>query len=140
MLLAAYLISNGYPNPWRTADSHSMHWIERFEFGDRYGIKCHTGKTFDFPDLEDILDVMRSEFMASGRVPIIGFYSPAFMKRLYSAPPRVLTVTANNIGDSAHAFGHASTIRTEEVVEQVRRAVTMYNLTQSWDQFTKGNL
>ncbi len=44
--------------------------IDRFEFGERYLVKMAVGKSYDIPDLEDILVIMQAEFLGNC-VPVV---------------------------------------------------------------------
>lgn len=126
MLLAEYLNDSQY--------SYLRQDILCFSFGEVYEIKLKIGKSIGFTDLGDILEVMRAEFKAANAGAAISFSEVDWSRRAGAGRMiRKLVVTSHPL-----AVGDSCNIDT--AVEQVRRAVTMYNLTQSWDQFNKGNL
>lgn len=123
MLLAEYMNDSQY--------SYLRNEILCFSFGDRYGIMLRLGKTIDFPDLEDILDVMTSEFKNARETATICF-SQQQWGRAGAKVPRNLIVSAVSRDEQGEDI--------VDIAMKVRRAVTMYNLTQSWDQFLQSNL
>jgi hypothetical protein len=111
-----------------------LHQVRAFVFGESYMIAMKNGKSFDVRDLDDILGVLRDEFELwkeqwVPQIDIVNFGTPTF-----NGKTRVLQVTAEQRGTFLPPPPVAS------VVQRVHMAVTMYNLTGSWDQFRQGNL
>lgn len=111
-----------------------LHQVRAFVFGESYLIAMKSGKSYDVRDLDTILDVMSGEFelWKTQWRPDINIVSRGNTK--FDGKTRVLEVTPAACGTFLPAPPVA------KVVETVRRAVTIYNLTQTWDQFRQGNL
>lgn len=110
-----------------------LHQVRAFVFGEHYLIAMKNGKSYDVRDLDTILDVMHDEFELWKEQwrPDINIVSKS---KVVHSRDRVLEVTAIERGQ----FLPAPPVY--KVADVVRRAVTIYNLRQSWDQFTQGNL
>jgi hypothetical protein len=116
----------------------TLNQILRFEFGERYAVVSMIGKTVDIPDLEDIIDIMVTEFeWSGGRLATMEFSGTKIQFRRYSNNPNakpeppMLIVQPNST-----RLGKP----IREIAEQVRQAVIMYNLTGEWTTFAKDNL
>lgn len=141
MLLAQYL-NETMPRTGHGNKPGIKH-IQCFEFGERYVIRLHTGVSFDVPDLEDMLSIIEDEFYAAGKEVLFKFNSIRAVRKPGVSPAnhepwtRVLLVS---VPDVTFTIEKGMQRRNAAQVAQIREAVTMYNLTQSWDQFSKGNL
>lgn len=112
--------------------------IKCFAFGEHYTIHMENGKGFSFQSLSDILDVMVSEFQAMpSMVPSMSFgvHNQDKMYKVPHAKDRMLIVKPTIQGDIPLPPGYV-----ESVADTVRKAVTMYNLTQTWDSIHAENL
>lgn len=105
-----------------------------FEFGERYSIIDHKGVTLDIPVLDDILSIMRDEMIAERALPRIGMSDLVAQRVRDGAKQRYRQLVV-----SGTAAGYSNE-GVEAKVEQVRQAVTMYNLTGEWTMFAKDNL
>lgn len=108
--------------------------VRAFVFGEYYLIELHNGKKFDVRDLDTILDIMRDEFelWREQWVPEMRIQSKS--RHTFNGKDRTLEIIPALKG----SFLPVPPV--QRMVETVRRAVTIYNLTGSWDQFSKGNL
>lgn len=119
----------------------TLPFIDRFVFGEQYRIEMG-GTVHVLPDLELVLGIMREEFAATpGFHPsvVIGDVDapgPGAAGKLGNAGRRVLFVAA--VEDSNFLSPPPGMLGN--MIEQIRAAVTLYNLTGSWDQFNTGNL
>jgi hypothetical protein len=106
-----------------------LHQVKAFEFGEQYLIHMKNGKTFDVRDLDVMLEVLRDEFhlWRNQWVPEMELGSK------FKAA-RTLTVKAVE----ASTFVPAPPV--QKFVDRLRKYITMYNLSGSWDQFAKENL
>lgn len=121
--------------------------VQCFSFGDIYKVVMKNGWACSFADLEDILSVMGSEFAVC----------PALRMRIAIQNRTLGSIRATSRELVVHPveyhflkgmegepfFGGGATFRNKPIAEQIdtiRQAVTLFNLTQSWDQFNKGNL
>lgn len=106
--------------------------VRAFVFGEYYLIELHNGKKFDVRDFETILSILRDEFelWREQWVPSMQIKP----QQRFVAKWHVLEITPVQKGN----FLPAPPV--QHMVEQVRQAVTMFNLTGSWGQFNKGNL
>lgn len=124
MLLAEYLRSVGVYTPFATGGV-SLPNIAYFWFGEHYEIRLAIGVTYNIPDLETMLDILRSEYITYGGIPRVDL-----IKRLRNSDASGLFINqANRVRLSSYPK------EVDQVIDQVRQAVTMYNLTQSWDNF-----
>jgi hypothetical protein len=112
-----------------------LHQVRAFVFGESYLISLNNGKSYDVRELEDILSVLHDEFQLWHEqwIPGLQISQLPGVKGL-NGQKRVLEVTAVERGVFLPPLPVMHTI------ERVRLAVTMFNLTGSWDQFSKGNL
>lgn len=110
-----------------------LHQVRAFVFGKFYEIQLINGKTYDVRDLEVILSVIHDEFELWKHqwVPDVQIQSLGN----FNSKNRQLVVKAEVKGSFLPV-----TIPTKTTIDRIRQAVTMYNLTGSWDQFNKGNL
>jgi hypothetical protein len=110
--------------------------VRAFVFGEYYLIELHTGKKFDVRDLDTILSILHDEFDLRREqwLPEMQIKSKSKSRHTFNGQDRALEVIPALKG----SFLPVPPV--QRVVETVRRAVTMYNLTGSWDQFNKGNL
>lgn len=130
MLLADYIHDVAFPNLPKPMIALAQ--IARFEFGESYTVCLYSGVSFSIPDLDIIIDIMVSEFERSGAWAETSFSGPDF--RFKKVVPRMLLVTA--APDKTDIVGKP----IREVAEQVRQAVTYYNLAGEWTTFSKDNL
>jgi hypothetical protein len=109
-----------------------LHKVRAFVFGEYYLIAMRNGKSYDVRDLETILAIMHDEFALwrNQWMPSVEIVSGAKLK----GQERRLEVKAEQPG----SFLPPPPVPS--VVASVRRAVTMFNLTGSWDQFNRSNL
>lgn len=113
--------------------------VERFTFGERYLIERRGGATYDVPDLDVMLSIIHDEYKVWRRQMIPMMAIDSIRKQPASklaGVDRVLTIT------SAAPNGFVPPPPLDAIVQKVKIAVTMYNLTGTWEQFnnTKGNL
>jgi hypothetical protein len=111
-----------------------LNQVTSFEFGDKYLIRMRSGKTLDVRDIDDILDIMRTEFTVWQEQWVPEALIVSASKQSFVAKDRYLSVTA------VQKSGFLPAIPPDAAIERVRLAVTMFNLTGSWDQFNKSNL
>lgn len=156
MRLVDYMAEQGIPDP---RDQYAFLNIKTFVFGERYSVLLRSGVSIDFDDLQSCLEVIDSEFTAQPiYVPSITIESTDSVKRAdFGAnkrlPDRVLKLagmdTGSLIGDAAHRVlavtpaGMSNAFPRPPLqfyTDDIMQAVTIYNLTQSWDQYAKGNL
>lgn len=112
--------------------------IQFFAFGKSYTVQCTDGafRSYDFTDLDDMLAVLQGEFEAYPEYKMRVVLQARSTSLLGSAASRELIV----FHVSGRQAGEYGTQNIPKEIEKIRQAVTMYNLTQSWDQFNKGNL
>lgn len=109
-----------------------LHQVAAFVFGESYMIEMHNGKKFDVRDLETILDVLHDEFelWKEQWTPHLEIKSKGGL----IGKARRLEVVAAQKG------GFLPPPPVGSVVDRIRMAVTMFNLTGNWDQFERSNL
>lgn len=110
-----------------------LHQVDSFAFGEHYMIKMKTGKTFDIRDLDVILDILHDEFSLwrNQVVPEIALTSSTAGK---FAKPTTLTVKA------VQSNNFVPPPPIEYFIKRLRKYITMYNISGTWDQFNKDNL
>lgn len=110
-----------------------LHQVRAFVFGKFYEIQLINGKTYDVRDLEVILSIIHDEFelWKNQWIPEVQIKSLGN----FNSKNRQLVVKAEVKGSFLPV-----TIPVKSTIDRIRHAVTMYNLTGSWDQYTKGNL
>lgn len=142
--------------PAPRTDRYDFVNIKAFTFGERYSVLLRSGVTIDFDDLETCLGVMATEFEAKpGYQPGIVITSTDDVKRAaFGQSKRVDSIvqgaqTTSVLGDAAGRVlavvpvvmsGAFPRPPLEYYTDQVVQAVTIYNLTQSWDQYSQANL
>lgn len=138
MLLAQYL-TEVYPGSAVARTWHELAYGDTITFGERYLIRTAPGVSYDIPDLEEMLGIIRDEFMAVYKVPDICFERRPNMSdpmaQRESSRALVIRVPAWQFVGAAPEYHVAMYIS----IKRIRDAVTMYNLTQSWDHFDKEN-
>ncbi len=109
--------------------------VERFTFGERYQVAMRSGSIYDIPDLEDILRIMQTEFSCSSLV-----VEPRY-REVYERPsardPLGQVVKGIELNIYPVTWGRTMTFAVLDkghFVDQVRRLVTNYNLTNCWDE------
>ncbi len=140
MLLIEYLRSiPTYTGSYGSSTGSALHHIQQFEFGERYVIRMNSGKSFDIPDLDAMLDIINSEFVLAEVMPFMSFSGVS--TRSKSDPfgqrgtwDKMLVVSAKRPDNPPPWNG------MQAFLDKIRTAVTIYNLSDSWDSFTKGNL
>jgi hypothetical protein len=112
--------------------------IQWFAFGKSYTVQINDGGmcSYDFTDLDDMLAVVQGEFEAFPEYKMRIVLQARSTSQLGSASQRELIVFAVT---GKQAEGYKDGILLQQI-EMIRQSVTMYNLTQTWDQFNKGNL
>lgn len=99
-----------------TEPRHSMHLLGQFEFGKTYRIAMLTGGTIEFRTLDFLLDILRDELRAADTYDVTIFVSG----------PHSLVVKPMN------AMGRPWGRNVPAMIEYVRDAVTIYNLSDRW--------
>lgn len=139
MRLIEYLKMADVPNAGKFLELPD---IERFTFGEKYSVRTLVGVVFEFSDLEDILAVIRSEFSAYPNRRAQVTIQTRSKQGLGAASSRELIVYSTDpaLSITRQWEPHQSNKPIDEQIDSIRSAVTMYNLTQTWEQFHKGNL
>lgn len=135
----------------------SFESIGAFIFGEKYQVMTGTreGKgfsitdVFDFQDLQSILDVLDTEFdPRSDAVPEMIITTSRDVDRVLALPhgTSIADTTSNGLGMKGTADERVLVVRAgppnpafprppmESFIEMLRTQITMYNLTQSWEQ------
>lgn len=102
-----------------------------FSFGEHYRADFQNGFSIEFKDLDAALECIRDEFLAAGKVPFLWVGK----HRIRMGSLLTVKVTTNRFA------GTPSEIKflVDMKIEQIRAAVTMYSLTQSWAGITVEN-
>jgi hypothetical protein len=110
-----------------------LHQVKCFEFGESYIIRMKNGKSFDVRDLDVVLDILYDEFhlWRNQVVPEMEIESVLAGKASKERVLRIAAVQSNN-------FVPAPPV--QKFIDRLRKYITMYNLSGTWDQFTKDNL
>lgn len=131
--------------------------ISQFEFGQEYRVALlNEGREAPIiPDAETMFEIIRTEFENDqSRVPMIEIKSLVkFRRPIINKKGAVLLAGAEpdtaGTADSRvlcvvpvlpAGGGFLPPLGLDHILEMLKRAVTMYNLTQSWDAFAKDNL
>jgi hypothetical protein len=100
----------------RSGPSHSMHLIDSFEFGEVYMIVMFSGGNIEFKTLDFMLDILRDELRAAGTYDV----------SIYVGGPHKLVVRPMN------TMGRPWGRNVPAMIEHVRNAATVYNLSDQW--------
>ena len=110
-----------------------LNQVKAFEFGEYYVIRMKNGKSFDIRDLDVILDILKDEFelWRNQLVPEMEMDNVLSGKGKKHVSLMVKAVQSNN-------FVPAPPVSS--FIDRLRVYVTMYNISGTWNQFTKDNL
>jgi hypothetical protein len=106
-----------------------LHQVKCFEFGESYIIRMKNGKSFDVRDLDVVLDILYDEFHLWRNQVVPEMELGSVFKG-----QRTLTISAVQ----SNNFVPAPPV--QKFIDRLRKYITMYNLSGTWDQFKKDNL
>lgn len=124
MFLSQYLSEAGI----KSGQGLTFGDIMGFQLGERYVVQTHIGRAYDISDLEDVLEIIQTEFMCAGEAMKFS-YTKNFILR----PPAIsLWISTAYFGPDLRKLSISKREYYAARVHDIRTAVTMYNLTQSW--------